>query len=89
MVTLLYNKFMELTTLSFTAREKNLSNHLLGSIDKDIVDKVLNEICADINLVAKRKTLFNLWQVSECLNLSRLPALKSPRSAAAADNLQS
>ena len=57
-------------------------NNNLQSIDKDIVSKLLNEICNDLNFVASKKVQLRLWQVYECLNLQRLPNVMTPRAAA-------
>ena len=52
----------------------NTLANTLHSIDKEIVAKVLKEVCADLNLVARYKSQFRLMQVYECLNMAKLPA---------------
>jgi len=79
-VLLIYNKLTEVSQVTNRGMFKTLYNNL-QSIDKDIVSKILNEICTDLNQVASRKVQLRLFQVYECLNLNRLPVVRSPRSA--------
>ena len=73
-ITLVYMKLSEVNHVKNRNMFTTLSNSL-HSIDKDIVDKVLREICSDLNLVARAKSQYRLMQVYECLNLAKLPNL--------------
>jgi len=53
-VLLVYNKLLEVTYIANNSFE-TMAN-LLNSLDDHIVDKVLNEICTDLNNTASRKT---------------------------------
>lgn len=83
-----YNKLIEVNSVGHQSMNDTLTN-MFRTIDKDICDKVLHEICSDLNFVAKRKAQMRLTQVYECLSLSKLPNLMTPRSAAAALTQQS
>ena len=54
MAMLVYNKLIEVNTVANFSMNKTLTS-MFHKIDKDIVDKVLSEICGDLNLVARRK----------------------------------
>ena len=84
MVTLLYMKLSEVSHVQNKSMFNTLA-HTLHSIDKEIVNKVLKEVCADLNLVARFKSQYRLMQVYECLNMAKLPALNiaGPGGAAA------
>ena len=83
LVLLIYNKLIEVCQVSNRSMFKTLSS-IVHNVDKEIVDKVLNEICADLNYVARQKAQMRLTQVYECLSLTRLPNVMTPRSAAVA-----
>lgn len=55
LVTLLYMKLSEVSHVKNQGMFSTLS-HTLHNIDKEIVDKVLREICSDLNLVARQKS---------------------------------
>ena len=59
LVNLIYNKLGEVNNVSNMSNFKTLSIYV-HKIDKEIVDKVLNEICADLNLVARQKAQLRL-----------------------------
>ena len=67
LVLLVYNKLIEVNSVANASMNDTLTN-MFHKIDKDIVDKVLQEICNDLNFVAKRKAQQRLTQVYECLN---------------------
>lgn len=80
---LVYNKLIEVNKVANFSMNKTLTS-MFHKIDKDIVDKVLHEICGDLNLVARRKAQHRLAQMYSCLDLCRLPNVMTPRSAAQA-----
>ena len=82
-VMLVYNKLIEVNSVGNISMNVTLTK-IFHKIDKDVVDKVLKEICNDLNFVAKRKAHLRLMQVYECLKMPRLPGLMTPRSAAQA-----
>lgn len=55
LITLLYMKLSEVNHVKNRGMFNTLS-HTLHSIDKEIVNKVLGEICSDLNLVARAKS---------------------------------
>jgi len=62
LVVLLYMKLSEVNQLEDTNRSMfdTLASNVM-SMDKEIVDKVLGEVCADLNVVARRKTQLRLF----------------------------
>lgn len=59
MVVLLYMKFSEINQVTSGSMFETMSS-MLNTMDKEIVDNVLKEICADLNLVAKKKCQLRL-----------------------------
>lgn len=53
MVVLLYMKFSEINQVTSGSMFETMSS-MLNTMDKEIIDNVLKEICADLNLVAKK-----------------------------------
>ena len=51
---LVYNKLIEVNSVGNASMNDTLTN-MFHKIDKDIMDKVLHEVCSDLNFVAKRK----------------------------------
>ena len=87
LVVLLYMKLSEVNHVANRSMFTTLFN-TLQSMDKEIVDKVLNQVCGNLNLVARRKSQMRLMQVYECLNLTKLPNLRPPGSAEQAQEAQ-
>ena len=58
-ITCLYMKFSEINQVASGSMFQTMSS-MLETMDKKIVENVHKEICADLNLVAKKKCQFRL-----------------------------
>lgn len=78
MVILSYNKLVEVMYYDSSHSSHKTLYNLLHKVDKLIIDKILDEICSDLNASANRKSQMQLTKVFHCLSLSRLPNMRSP-----------
>lgn len=82
MIILTYNKLVEVMYYDSSHSSHKTLYNLLHKVDKLIIEKILSEICADLNASASRKSQLQLTKVFHCLSLNRLPNMRSPSGAA-------
>mgnify|MGYP000049263944 CR=1 FL=1 len=71
---LIYNKFSEVVNVP----KENFKNSLkhIASMDRQIVKKVLKEICVDMNIVSRPQSTLYITQAYASLDIPRLPNLR-------------